>query len=92
MGTLCGMDDQNPAEVLPGLYRSVLDRVGRLERVGERQAAYDIRLKAQRAYSARWDDRTWRTLCKLERDAQARLAASPTAAAFGGLSRSGEAI
>ncbi len=37
------MDDQNPAEVLPKLYRDVLDGVGRLERVGERQAAYEIR-------------------------------------------------
>ncbi|HEY5434732.1 MAG TPA: hypothetical protein VIK13_05830 [Candidatus Limnocylindrales bacterium] len=86
------MDDQNPAEVLPGLYRDVLDAVGRLERADERKAAYDIRRKAQLAYSARWDDRTRRTLCKLERDAQARLAASPRAAALGVLSRSGEPI
>jgi hypothetical protein len=86
------MDDQNPAEVLPKLYRDVLEVVGRLERVGERRAAYDIRRKAQRAYSARWDERTRRTLGKLERDAHARLAASPCAAAVGALSRSGEPV
>ena len=86
------MDDQNPAEVLPRLYRDVLDGVGRLERAGDRQAAYDIRRKAQRVYSARWDDRTRRTLGKLERRAQARLAASPRAAAIGALSRSGEPV
>ena len=28
------MDDQSPAEVLPGLYRAVLDGVARLERAG----------------------------------------------------------
>jgi hypothetical protein len=86
------MDDQNPAEVLPKLYRDVLDVVARLERVGERRAAYDIRRKAQRAYSARWDERARRTLVRLERDAQARLAASPCAAAVGPLSRSGECV
>ena len=86
------MDDQNPAEVLPKLYRDVLDVVGRLERVGERRAAYDIRLKARRAYSNRWDERARRTLVSLERDAQARLAASPCAGAVGALSRSGECV
>jgi hypothetical protein len=86
------MDDQNPAEVLPKLYRDVLDGVGRLERIGERQAAYEIRRKAQRAYSSRWDKRAWRTLDKLEHDARARLAASPRAAALGALSRSSEPV
>jgi hypothetical protein len=86
------MDDHSPAEALPRLYRDVLDGVGRLERAGERQAAYEIRRKAQRAYSARWDRRAHRTLGKLEREARAQLAASPRAAAVGALSRSGEPV
>ncbi len=91
-GTLSSMDDHNPAEVLPKLYREVLDGVGRLERIGERKAAYDIRLKAQRAYSGRWSERTRRSLVKLERDARSRLAASSRAAAVGALSRSSEPV
>jgi hypothetical protein len=86
------MDDQNPAEVLPKLYRDVLDGVGRLERAGERRAAYEIRRRAQRAYSARWDRRALRTLGKLEREARAQLAASPRAAAVGALSRTSEPV
>ena len=35
-GTLVGMDDQTPAEVLPTLYREVLETVARLERAGQR--------------------------------------------------------
>ena len=91
-GMLRAMDDQNPAEVLPKLYRDVLEGVARLERIGERQAAYEIRRKAQRAYSARWDGRAQRTLGKLEREARAKLAASPHAAAVGQLSRSSEPV
>lgn len=84
------MDDQNPAEVLPGLYRAVLDGVSRLERVGERRAAFEIRRSALRTYSTRWDEHGRRELRRLEQVAQARLAASPRAAAMGALSRSGE--
>ena len=84
------MDDQNPAEILPGLYRAVLDRVAHLERAGERQAAYEIRRKALRVYSTRWDERGRQKLGKLEQDAKARLAASPRAVALAALSRSGD--
>lgn len=84
------MDDENPAEVLPGLYRSVLDGVARLERVGEREAAYKIRQRALRVYSTRWDDRARRKLQRLERDARRCLASSPRAAAMAALSRSAE--
>jgi hypothetical protein len=82
------MDDQNPAEVLPGLYRAVLDAVARLERVGERQAAYEIRQKALRVYSTRWDEQGRRKLQRLDQDAKLCLAASPRAAAMAALCRS----
>ncbi len=84
------MDDQNPAEVLPGLYRAVLDGVARLERAGERQAAYDIRRKALHVYSTRWDEHGRRKLGRLEQDARLRLAASPRAAAKAVLAQSGD--
>ena len=84
------MDSQNPAEVLPGLYRSVLDCVSRLERAGERQAAYVIRCRALRTYSTRWDERGRRELGRLEHEAQRRLTASPRATAKASLARSGE--
>jgi hypothetical protein len=86
------MDDRNPAEVMPKLYRDVLDGVARLERIGERQAAYAIRRKAQGVYSARWDGHAQRALGKLEREARAKLAASPRGTALGPLSRSSEPV
>jgi hypothetical protein len=84
------MDSQNPAEILPGLYRAVLEAVSRLERAGERQAAYEIRCKALRTYSTRWDEAGRRSLSRLESEAHARLAASPHARAMAALARSGE--
>jgi hypothetical protein len=89
---LARMDVQIPAEIIPGLYRAVLDDLARLERAGERRVAYEIRRKAERAYATRWDARTQRTLAGLERDVRARLAASPRAAAIGALSRSNEPV
>lgn len=84
------MDSQNPAEVLPGLYRAVLDAVARLERTGERQAAYVIRCQALKTYSTRWDERGRRDLRRLEHEAQVRLAAGPRATATATLAMSGE--
>ncbi len=74
------MDESIPAADLPRLYREVLDAVARLERVDERARAYEIRRRAIRTYSARWDDAGRRAMDKLVREAQARLDANPRAA------------
>jgi hypothetical protein len=71
------MDDPIPAELLPGLYREVLEAVTRLERAGQRELAFDIRRKALRAYSTRWDERGRRALERLARDARAGLIIGP---------------
>jgi hypothetical protein len=45
-----------PAEELPGLYRTILERVAELEQRGERSEAAQIRMSATAAYSAAWDE------------------------------------
>jgi hypothetical protein len=45
-----------PAEDLPGLYRTILDRVAELERIGERSEAGRIRVNATATYSGAWDE------------------------------------
>jgi hypothetical protein len=74
------MDDHIAPGELSVLYRAVLDTVARLERVGEREVAFDIRRRALKTYSTRWDHRGRRELIRINRDAQRRLATSPRAA------------
>lgn len=69
------MDDRNPAEELPIVYREVLDALARLEAGGDRAVAYELRQRAQRTYASRWDDGGRRVLQRILRDADARHAA-----------------
>lgn len=85
------MEDRTPAEDLPTLYRAVLDTVSRLERVGDRSAAWKIRRDALQTYSTRWDDTGQRRLRKLVRDAQRRLASYP-ASSLGALNTRSEPV
>lgn len=50
------MDESSPAVELPDLYRAALDRIARLERLGERRLAARIRRDAIAIYSDRWDE------------------------------------
>jgi hypothetical protein len=50
------------AETLPRVYRRVLDAVGRLEMLGERQEAARFRSAAIRVYSGSWDAASQRRL------------------------------
>jgi hypothetical protein len=74
------MEDQIPAELLPSLYREVLDVVARLERAGGRAEAFEIRQKALRVYSTRWDERGRQSLVRLAADGRARLERRPAIA------------
>lgn len=48
------MEQLPVSEVLPGLYRAVLDAVARLEAHGRRRDAAAIRAEATEAYSKAW--------------------------------------
>ena len=49
------MDDAPISEILPGLYRLVLDAVADLEARDRRREAAEIRADATRAYSGAWN-------------------------------------
>ena len=57
------------AEVLPELYRAILDAVARLEAAGERPRAARLRRDATAAYSRAWDERARHRLEALLRTA-----------------------
>jgi hypothetical protein len=71
------MESMSPAEELPALYRTLLDRVAQIEASGRRATAYRLRAEATRIYSRRWDDRARRGLqALLNRTIDDRLGAS----------------
>jgi hypothetical protein len=69
------VEQQPVAEVLPGLYRAVLDAVADLEHRGHRLDAAAIRSDATRAYSAAWNPTAARRL-KVLRARADRIVAS----------------
>jgi hypothetical protein len=75
------MDDQTPAEVLPTLYREVLETVARLERAGQREYAWEIRRRASATYSTQWNAQGRKSLEKINREARAMLSSKHVAAA-----------
>ena len=65
------VEQQQPvAEILPVLYRSVLDAVGRLEARGLRREAATIRADATEAYSGAWNPGAARRMTSLRERAE----------------------
>ncbi|HET9851528.1 MAG TPA: hypothetical protein VFP56_03360 [Candidatus Limnocylindrales bacterium] len=69
------MESLPVSEVLPGLYRAVLDGVAHLESIGRRRDAAGIRAEATAAYSGAWNAAADRRLRSLRERAE-RLAES----------------
>jgi hypothetical protein len=76
------MDPHTPAEEMASLYRAVLDTVWRLERLGDRDYALDVRRRAVRTYATRWDEGGRKELMRINREAVRRLAAGRPAVGF----------
>ena len=64
------MDDNSVAELMPGLYREVLDAVALLEQSGQRREADRVRAQATGAYSKAWNQVAARRLRRLRDDAR----------------------
>lgn len=64
------MDEQSPAELMPGLYRDVLDAVAMLEAAGHRPEADRVRAAATHAYAHAWNQTATRRLRRLCDDAR----------------------
>jgi hypothetical protein len=60
------VEQQPVSEVLPVLYRAVLDAVAELEALGRRREASQIRTDATTAYSKAWDHHAARRLQTLQ--------------------------
>ena len=75
------MDQLPISEVLPGLYRAVLDAVARLEAHGRRHDAAQIRADATAAYSKAWTPAAERKLralrARADRIVESRRRAAP---------------
>jgi uncharacterized lipoprotein YddW (UPF0748 family) len=65
--------DLTVAETLPRVYRRILDAVGRLEQLGDRQEATRVRSVAIRVYSGSWDMASHRQLEDLLARAEAAV-------------------
>ena len=70
------VENLSPAEDLPTLYRSVLDGVAELERLGERREAARVRSEAIRVYSRSWDAKGRDRLESILKRAERTVAAS----------------
>jgi hypothetical protein len=70
------VDNLSPAEDLPTLYRSVLDGIAELERLGERREAAKVRSDAIRVYSRSWDAKGRDRLEAILRRAERTVAAN----------------
>jgi len=69
------VDESPVAELLPGLYREVLDAVAALEHSGHRREAARVRSEATGAYSKAWNQVAAHRLRRLRDDAR-RIAAA----------------
>ena len=78
------MEQLPVSEVLPGLYRAVLDAVARLESHGRRREAAGIRAEATAVYSRAWTasaERKLRSLqARADRIVESRRRAAPSPA------------
>ena len=81
------VDQPSVAEILPGLYRAVLDAVGNLEVLDHRREAARIRTEATEVYSNAWNQNAARRL-QLLRDRAARIADGKRRNGRGGILRS----
>jgi len=71
------VDEHITADLLPTLYRRVLDAAMRLEWAGDRASAVRIRRHATTVYARGWDRSGARALERLEGEALNLMAARP---------------
>jgi len=74
------VDERNPADELPELYRKVLDAVARLDAVGDHRSSYELRQRAYRTYAMHWNEKGRKGLQKILREADRQLSASTRSA------------